>query len=691
MMSPAAALHVHRIKRLKEGNALLGADELKKKAQALRGQAPEKACDLLFALISIAVERTLGLTPFDEQLRGALAMSRGEVAQMQTGQGKTLTAVFPAMLYALTGPSLIATVNPYLARRDCEWMRPVYEYLGFTAGVTLPKMSLEDKHKSYACDVVYGTHSEFGFDYLRDRMAQRQEDRVQTRPNFMLVDEADSILLDEAVTPMILSAAGGDLDELLLAADRFVSWLRPATVQALDDEDEYARLDREVDYIVILRDRVAILTQLGQQHAEQFFRIPDLTGDLRILHLVYQALQAHGTLKRDRDYIVKDGKLQIVDPHTGRVLDGRRYCNGLWQALEVKERLDVVKESRTVASISYQQFFRRYPHLCGMTGTAWEGRREFAKVYGMPTRRIPPHQKNRRRQLMDSISPDRDAQIRSLAQEVQGAAGRGQPCLAVTRSVEDSEDLARALQALGMECEVLNAKEDAREAEIIARAGQHGKVTVATALAGRGTDIVLDERARAAGGLYVLGLGHQNTRRGDRQLMGRSGRQGDPGLCRFFVSPEDELIVRYEEKAPCGRSCLQAVKRAQKACEVIAQSQRETTLKLDSVIGRFREELYSLRDRVLEGEIPERYQAYPKEIVQPLILAAIDQAWAVYLLEIEDARDRIGVVSLTGRNYEVEYTKEVAGMFEAMLSDIEETIEATLARLEGKTLHVERL
>ena len=680
---------LRRIRRLEGAFSPLSNDDLLAQTRGLRGKQPREIRERMFALAALAVRRTLELEPFDEQILGALAMSDGYTAQMQTGQGKTLTAVFPAMLYACSGPAWIATANPYLARRDCEWMRPVYELLGFTVGVTEARMTLEQKRAAYACDILYGTHSEFGFDYLRDQLSVEANAQVQKPPHFMLVDEVDSILLDEAVTPMILSAAGAELDKNLLVVDRFVGWLKCAEVQRLEDEDEYFRLDETVDYVVVRRDRVAILTALGQRHAEQYFRIDDLTGNPALYHLIYQAIQAHGVFHRDVDYIVKDGNLQIVDPHTGRVMEGRRYCNGLWQALEVKERLDVVKESRTAASISYQQYFRRFPHLAGMTGTAWEGRQELLKVYRMPVRVIPPHQRNRRLDLPDTYAPDRESQLNAVVRETLSARRKGQPCLLVTRTVEDSEALAAALREAGVACEVLNARDDAREAEIIAMAGQSGRVTVATALAGRGTDIVLDEAARAAGGLYVLGLGHQDTRRGDRQLAGRSGRQGDPGQCRFFVSPEDDLLRRFSTHMIQGsRDCLKAVRRAQRSCESVAQSQRETVLKLDEVAGAFREQVYAARNEVLQGELPPSFAKYPPKVARVVLLAAIDEAWAAFLSEAEDARERIGVVSLAGKNYEIEYVREVAAMYRAMREDVERRARARLDGLKDGVLNV---
>ena len=675
----------HRVKKIRQLQQELSAldnGELRARAQAMRGQPTDRIRESLFALAAIAVRRTLGFEPFDEQLLGALAMADGCTAQMQTGQGKTVTAVFPAMLYASSGRAWISTANPYLARRDREWMRSVYELLGFTVGVTEAGMTHDEKHRAYACDVLYGANSEFGFDYLRDQLLIDAETQLQKEPYFMLVDEADSILLDEAVTPMILSAAGGEPDRDLLAVDRFVSWLKSAELQKLDSDEDYSDLDEQVDYVVLKREKAAVLTSLGQKHAEKFFRIPDLTQNQRLYHLIYQALQAYGTLRRDVDYIVRDGGLQIVDPHTGRVMEGRRYCNGLWQALEVKERLNVVQESRTAASISYQQYYRRFPNLAGMTGTAWEGRQEFNRVYRMPVRVIPPHQANRRQDLPDEYAATRIEQIDAMVRETLLARKRGQPCLLVTRTVVDSEELSAALRAAGVPCEVLNARDDEREAEIIARAGQAGRVTVATALAGRGTDIVLDDGARKAGGLYVLGFGHQNTRRGDRQLAGRSGRQGDPGMCRFFVSPEDELLRRFCPHRPVGRkACMRAVARAQKSCESIAEAQRGTTLKLDEVIGRFRESVYAERNEILRGKLPEDFRDEPPALAKAVLLAGIDESWSAFLAETEDAKDRIEMVSLAGKNYEVEYIRDIANMYEAMQAEVRKTAHRRIARL----------
>ena len=689
-MIPLKDRHIVKgIRRMQQEYAALADNELCRQAQLLRGFLPKEIRERLFALTAVAIHRTLGFEPFDEQLYGALAMADGYTAQMQTGQGKTVTAIFPAMLYACSGPAWISTANPYLARRDCEWMRPVYERLGFSVGVTAAGMSHSEKQEAYRRDILYGANSEFGFDYLRDQLLIDAGQQLQKEPYFMLVDEVDSILLDEAVTPMILSASGARPDQNLLAVDRFVSWLKSAEIQQLDREDDYAELDESVDYVVLKREKTAVLTSLGQKHAEQFFRIPDLTQNQTLYHLIYQALQAHGTLHRDADYIVKDGSLQIVDPHTGRVMEGRRYCNGLWQALEVKERLDILQESRTAASISYQQYYRRFPHLAGMTGTAWEGREELGKVYRMPVRVIPPHQGNHRQDLPDEYAPTRDAQIRAIVQETADATYRGQPCLLVTRTVEDSEQLAEALRAEGLICEVLNARDDEREAEIIAKAGQAGKVTVATALAGRGTDIVLDDEARKAGGLYVLGFGHQNTRRGDRQLAGRSGRQGDPGKCRFFVSPEDELLLRFSPKHPETRSeCIRAVKKAQENSESIAEAQRETTLKLDEVVGRFREAVYTARNEILRGRLPAGFEVYPPQAAKAILLAGIDEAWSAFLAETEDAKDRVELVSLAGKNYENEYIRDIAGMYRMMQEDVQKTAHRRLARLKDGVYHV---
>ena len=389
------------------------------------------------------------------------------------------------------------------------------------------------------------------------------------------------------------------------------------------------------------------------------------------------------------DYIVKDDGLHIVDPNTGRIMEGRRYCNGLWQALEVKERLDVVQESRTAASISYQQYYRRFPHLAGMTGTAWEGRQELYQVYKMPVRIIPPHQQTRRLDLPDEYAPDCEEQIKAMLRETADAVAAGQPCLLVTRTVEDSERISKELRASGIPHEVLNAKDDEREAEIIAMAGHVGKVTVATAMAGRGTDIVLDDDARRAGGLYVMGFGHQNTRRGDRQLAGRSGRQGDPGKCRFFVSPEDELLRRYCPERPDGKSaCIRAVKKAQENCESIAEGQRETTLKLDEVIGRFRDAVYRERNEILRGQLPPEFKDCSPGVAKAVLLSGIDEAWSVFLSEIESAKDHVELVSLAGKNYETEYIREIAGMYQQMRLAVQKTAHGRLKGLKEGVLNV---
>lgn len=674
---------ISRIRLRADEMRALPNDALKSTMTALRGLEPMKALDEAFACVFEAFRRVMGITPYDEQLLGAYYMAKGCVAQMQTGEGKTVTAVFPACLYALSGCSVcVATVNPYLAQRDLKWMRPVYELLGFTIGLIEAGQEREEKQTAYKADVVYGTHSEFGFDYLRDQLVQNESMLAQPKPYFMLVDEADNILLDEAVTPMILSGQSAPTDKRIFMADTLMKWLKGVTVQTLDEED-YDKFDREYDYIVMRRERIAILTSLGQEHAQKYFPMYDLNTDAALNHLIFQALQAHGALKKDIDYIVTDGNLFIVDPNTGRVAEGRRFCDGLWQALECKEKLELKRESTTLASISYQQFFKRYPLLCGMTGTAWEEKEEFSQVYALPVKRVPPHEKCIRRDEKDVFCESREAQIENVCREAQDAQKRGQPCLIVTRSVEDSEELDKAMRAKNMTPQVLNARNPEREAAIIADAGLSGHLTVATAMAGRGTDIKLDAASRKVGGLYVIGLGHQNTRRGDRQLMGRAGRQGDPGVTRFFVSPDDELLTRFgtdkQYKAP--GKLIRAVRRAQMNCEGGLGGQRMSAMKLDEVIGRCRNVFYETRRKVLLGYCPEAYRNKPPFMARSIMLSEMDSAWAAFLYEADAARQNSAVLSLTGHDAQREYVKGTGRLFDAIDAEMRDHIAQRMACL----------
>ncbi|MDO4492412.1 MAG: preprotein translocase subunit SecA [Clostridia bacterium] len=674
---------IRRIGRLAAEAALLDDAALRERMQALRGAPAGKPVAEAFALVAEAFRRVMGIAIHPEQLEGAAAMAKGKIARLETGEGKTFTAAFPACLYALTGSSVcIATVNPYLAARDREWLEPVYAMLGFSTGLVAAGQEREEKRTAYAADITYGTHSEFGFDYLRDNLVRDPSETVQREPYFMLVDEADSILLDEAVTPMLLSGQGVRQDPRIYPVDRLIPWLKSTSVQTLDEEN-YAELDAAYDYIVLQKERVAILTSLGAKHAAQFFPKEDFDTDVALQHLLYQALQAHGTLKRDVDYIVSEGKLKIVDRNTGRIAAGRRFCDGLWQALQVKEGLELNEESRTLAAISYQQFFRRYPLLCGMTGTAWEDRAEFSSVYGLSVKRIRPHKRSRRKDLPDLFAKTAEEAAELAVREIESNRAAGRPCLVAARSVEDSERFGALLTEAGIPCRVLNAKKPAEEAEIIREAGTHGNVTVATAMAGRGTDIRLDREALEAGGLFVLGLSHQDTRRGDRQLRGRAGRQGEPGSTRFLVCAGDELIRRFTEGDPpeTEKECKKRIRLAQRLAEGNAQAQREGTAKLDEAIAACRDGFYAERRNVLNGEVPERYRTKPQALVRETVLSAMDGGWSDFLGEANRLKQNCGAVSMTGHDAKRSFQKDITRLFDEIFAGVREELDRRIGSM----------
>ncbi len=682
-------LMLRRIRRKQQKYMAASDADLAAAYQRLRGMEPRRAACDVFAIAAAAFVRKLNLNPYDEQLLGALAMANGCVAQLQTGEGKTVTAVLTAALLALRGKGVhIATVNSYLAERDYSWMKPVYDALGITASVLLSDIEHPDRGPCYACDVVYGVHHDFGFDYLRDQLAQSADGQVQPAPAHMLVDEVDSILLDEAVTPMLLSGQGTITDEKLLAiVDKFVCYLRGTEVAELDDDEDYYRLDSAFDCIVERRNKAAILTSAGNQKAEQYFRVKSLSDWPEMSHALFQCLQARYAYHRDVDYLVQDDEIIIIDSHTGRQMQGRRFCDGLWQALAVKEGVKIIPESITVASISFQQFFKRYPHLCGMTGTAKEGSNEFGEIYRMAVKVIRPHKKCIRRDLPDVFCDSEDDKLDRIIREISAAHARRQPCLIVTRTVEENEKLSAALSAVNVPHRVLNAKQYAEEAQVIANAGNAGSITVATAMAGRGTDIRLDDEACALGGLYVIGYGHQNTRRGDRQLIGRCARQSDPGMSRFFVSPQDELIVHYAggklpEGAAARRRCVIA---CQKAYEGVAAAQRKSMGELDGIITGYRNCVYDWRNGVLHGDLPDFLPECnaPKELQRSIVLKLLDAAWMQFLSEAEDARQNCCVQSMTGHNYQFAYVHDVNETFENMRNQLMRDISDRIGALDG--------
>ena len=578
-------------------------DELKAKTVEFRerlknGATLDSILVEAFATVREAATRVLGMTPFRVQLVGALAMHGGNIAEMKTGEGKTLTSTLVAYLNALPGEGVhIVTVNEYLASRDAEEMGALFKWLGLTVGLNLRELSPEDKKAQYLCDITYSTNSELGFDYLRDHMAIYKERIVQRPLNFAIVDEVDSILIDEARTPLIISGAAKKTESTYKQADLFVKRL---------NEDDY-----EID----IKSRHILLNESGMSKAESFFNIENLydVKSVNLLHRINNALRANYIMSRDIDYVVQDGKVVIVDSFTGRLMHGRQYSEGLHQALEAKENVEIKKETRTIATITYQNFFRMYKKLAGMTGTAKTEEEEFRNIYNMYVVEVPTNVPVIRKDEPDLIFMTKKAKFDAIAKDIKERYTKGQPVLVGTIAIETSEYLSSLLKKLGVPHNVLNAKQHEREAEIVLNAGQKHQVTIATNMAGRGTDIKLGEGVRELGGLAVLGTERHESRRIDNQLRGRSGRQGDPGYSRFYLSAEDDLMKRFggerfksllgmvvdSENPLESKMFSKQVEGAQKRIEGTNYDIRKTTLEYDEVLRKQREIIYQQRNDVL--------------------------------------------------------------------------------------------
>jgi preprotein translocase subunit SecA len=554
-----------------------------------------------FALVREASRRTLGMRHFDVQLIGGMVLNDGRIAEMKTGEGKTLVATLPAYLNALEGKGVhIVTVNDYLASRDAGWMAPVYNYCGLTVGLIVHGLSYMERKMAYASDIAYGTNNELGFDYLRDNMVSLAENMVQRELHFAVIDEVDSILIDEARTPLIISGEGDKPTGLYYQIAKFVP-----------------RLKTEEDYIVDEKAHLVTLTEDGVRKVEKGFGIENLSDNMELAHHINQGLKAHALMKRDRDYVVKDDQVIIVDEFTGRLMFGRRYSDGLHQAIEAKEGVKIEKESQTLATITFQNYFRMYQKLAGMTGTAKTEEEEFRKIYGMDVLAIPTNMAMVRDDKPDVIYRTEGGKFTAVIEDIVECHKVGQPVLVGTISIEKSELLSGMLSKRGIKHQVLNAKHHEKEAQIIAQAGQRGTVTIATNMAGRGTDIVLGEGVKELGGLYVLGTERHEARRIDNQLRGRSGRQGDPGLSRFYVSLEDDLMRLFggstiegimdrmgmDDDVPIEHNMVsKGLENAQKRVESRNFSIRKNVLEYDDVINQQREVIYGERKKVLFGE-----------------------------------------------------------------------------------------
>jgi len=556
-----------------------------------------------FAVVREAAKRVLGERHYDVQLIGGIVLHQGKIAEMKTGEGKTLTSTAPVYLNALSGKGVhVVTVNDYLASRDVEWMGEVYRFLGMSTACIVHDMDDDERRQAYGADITYGTNNEFGFDYLRDNMKFSLEDYCQRGFNYAIVDEVDSILIDEARTPLIISGPAEQTTDLYLKVDRIMRHFKV--------DDHYTK-DEKARQIMLTDDGVAL--------AEELLELDNLYDPRNINHLhhVNQALKAHFLFQRDVDYIVRNGGVVIVDEFTGRTMEGRRYSDGLHQALEAKEGVKIEKENQTLASITFQNYFRMYDKLAGMTGTADTEAPEFKKIYELDVVIIPTHQKMVRIDYADLIYKNQAAKYRNIVREIKELNAKGQPILVGTISIDVSEKISKMLSKEDIPHDVLNAKQHEREAEIIAEAGQKGRVTIATNMAGRGTDIKLGEGVREIGGLHILGTGRHESRRIDNQLRGRSGRQGDPGSSRFYLSLEDDLLrifgsdrlssvmdkLGMEEDEPIEHSMVtRAIENAQRKVEGHNFDIRKHLLEYDDVMNKQREVVYSQRREVLEGE-----------------------------------------------------------------------------------------
>jgi preprotein translocase subunit SecA len=613
---------VDRINALEPEMQKLSDEELRAKTEDFKkrfagGETLDDILPEAFATVREASIRTTGLRHFDVQLLGGIVLHQGKVAEMKTGEGKTLAATLPIYLNALEGKgSHVVTVNDYLAKRDSEWMGPIYQMLGLEVGAIQHWMEPEDRRKAYAADVTYGTNNEFGFDYLRDNMAFTIEHCVQRELHYAIVDEVDSILIDEARTPLIISGMVEDTVKGYLKADQIAK-----------------KLLKGSDFTTDEKTKNASLSEMGVKKLERLLGIDYLfdVANMDLAHQINQALRARNCFEKNVDYVVKDGEILIVDEFTGRLMQGRRYSEGLHQAIEAKEGVEIRHESQTLATITFQNYFRLYDKLAGMTGTAKTEEAELWKIYGLEVLVVPTHMPMIRTYHPDVIYKNKRAKFKAVVDEISREHKRGRPLLVGTISIENSELLSSMLKRRGIPHHVLNAKQHEREAEIVAKAGQKGLVTISTNMAGRGTDIVLGEGVKDLGGLYVVGTERHESRRIDNQLRGRSGRQGDPGASKFFVSLEDDLMRLFgsqrisgmmdrlgiEEDMPIEHNLIsRAIEKAQKKVEEYHFSIRKQVLEFDDVMNKQRETIYALRRRILEGkELKEKILEMMEQIV----------------------------------------------------------------------------
>ncbi|MBO6148632.1 MAG: preprotein translocase subunit SecA [Lachnospiraceae bacterium] len=620
---------VDRILSMREDMMKLSDEELKERTKIFKkrlseGETLDQILPDAFATVREAARRVLNMEHFPVQIMGGIILHQGRIAEMRTGEGKTLVSTLPAYLNALKERGVeIVTVNDYLAKRDAEWMGQVHEFLGLTVGVVLNGMTSEERQKAYGCDITYVTNNELGFDYLRDNMVIYKRQLVLRELHYCIIDEVDSVLIDEARTPLIISGQSGKSTKIYEACDILAKQLQRGEASSLQlskmDAIMGVEIEESGDYIVNEKDKIVNLTASGVQKVEQFFHLENLADpeNLEIQHCIILALRANNLMAKDKDYVVKDDKVLIVDEFTGRIMPGRRYSDGLHQAIEAKEHVKVKRESKTLATITFQNFFNKFEKKAGMTGTAATEEREFREIYSMDVITIPTNKPIARIDMQDAVFKTRKEKLKAIVDEIEAVHEKGQPILVGTITIEASEELSALLRKKGIEHKVLNAKFHELEAEIVAGAGVHGAVTIATNMAGRGTDIKLDEASRAAGGLMIIGTERHEARRIDNQLRGRSGRQGDPGVSRFYISLEDDLMRLFGSdrlmaifdalNVPEGeqiehKMLTRAIEKAQMRIEDNNFGIRKNLLDYDAVNNDQREIIYAERRKVLDGE-----------------------------------------------------------------------------------------
>ena len=666
------------MKSLSDEELKLKTDEFKQRLED--GETINDLIVEAFAVVRETADRVIGEKPFYVQLLGGLAIHFGNISEMKTGEGKTLTSTLPAYLNALEGNGVhIITVNEYLASRDAEWMGNIYKFLGLTVGVNYHELSPQEKREAYQSDIMYSTNNEIGFDYLRDNMVVRKEDRVMRGLNFVIIDEVDSVLIDEARTPLIISGGAMQSAKLYLQADRFVKGLKENDGYIYDEKTKAVSLDEK-----------------GIGQAEKSFNLDNLYDikNTGLVHFINQALRANYSMALDVDYVVKDGKIVIVDQFTGRLMDGRMFSDGLHQAIEAKEGVEIQEETKTLATITFQNLFRMYDKLSGMTGTAKTEEEEFRDIYNMYVIQIPTNVPVIREDLGDLIYVNKKAKYNAIVKEIASRNEKGQPILVGTVSVETNELLSSLLTKKGIKHNVLNAKNHAREAEIINEAGQKGAVTIATNMAGRGTDIKLSKEVKDLGGLCVLGTERHESRRIDNQLRGRAGRQGDPGFSQFFVSFEDELMVRFgtdrakamltrvgfnEEMAIRNKAISNSIESAQKRVEGNNFDTRKELLKYDDVINQQRLIIYEKRNDILDEKSVhehalENMHNYIKELVESHImpegyLTQLDRSEILESVN-EMFRNKIKTKEIDGLNE----NEVIETIYEKMVKEYEEKL-----------------